>query len=240
MCTDREIPEYFKLKVILAFGTVLVSAAPPLPCAFRWTVGDGHVGVSFWFRTAWVKMYLLVLLLIQFPSLTAITAAKHLEWILSSTSDERKCYQESPYQQQEESFNSFLPRTLAWNASFTGNIFSMLWRHIREEERNQTVSCFASFLKRDLHFVDFCDSVTLHTVFLQPAYVSSCDCWGTSHNHCLPTKFGLSSLRPALQLLLPWKFFCYFDAKLSHSMNRHCSATSYALTHPEEEPIVQQ
>lgn len=171
-------------------------------------------------------MYLLVLLLIQFPSLTAITATKLLEWILSSTSDEMKCYQESSYQPQEESFNSFLHRTLAWNASFTWNIFSMLWRHIREEERNQNVSCFASFLKRDLHFSDYGDSVTPHTVCLQPAYVSSCDCWGTSHSHCLPTGFGLSSLGPALQLLLPWKIFCYSDARLSLSTNKHCSATS--------------
>lgn len=136
MCTVQEIPEYFKLKVILAFGTVLVSAAPPLPCAFRWTVGDGHVGISFWFRTAWVKMYLLVLLLIQFPSLTAITAAKHLEWILSSTSDEMKCYQESSYQQQEESFNSFLPRTLTWNASFIWNIF--WWFGDKYVKKNET------------------------------------------------------------------------------------------------------
>lgn len=136
MCTFQEITEYFKLKVILAFGTVSVGAAPPPLCAFRWTVGDGQVGISFWFRTAWVKMYWLVLLLIQFPSLTAITAAKHLELILSSTSDEMKCYQESPYQPQEESFNSFLHRTLAWNASFTWNIFSMLWRQILK--KNET------------------------------------------------------------------------------------------------------
>lgn len=141
MCTVQEIPEYFKMKVFLAFGTISVDVEPPPPWAFRWTVGDGHVGISFWFRTVWVKTCLLVLLLIRFQSLTAIMAVKHLEWILSSTSDEMKCYQEFPYQQQEESFNSLLHKTLALNAScFTWNIFLMVWRHIHE--RRMKPDCF--------------------------------------------------------------------------------------------------
>lgn len=200
MCTVQEIPEYFKMKVILAFGTVSVDAASPPPCTFRWTVGDRQVGISFWFRTAWAKPYLLVRLLTQFQSLTAAMAAKHLEWILSSTSEEMKCYQEFPYQQQEESYNSLLHKTLAWSASYllTWNVF-FDGLETNARKKSEAGLCHGLLPSWNVTCI-LLISVTPHIAFLQPAYVPSCHCWGTSRSHCLPTGFGLSSLGPALWL----------------------------------------